>query len=353
MEDIIFISTEDIDRLIEYISELQIVFHPNLFCDGTITAKQFIELERSSKNKILLLDSNFCTYLYDISKYGKCNCREFEILTGILVTFSRLINADLSFGFSVYENDYNENTVPSKIKEDYVLNLLNNTSTNFWLDIAKGNYDHINKPNLDFNKKVDRYITSDTHLLMHTISLMKIVILYKSINKRNPFDIFIEFLNWYIDNMIISTSIVAYAAMLFSSQEYIKAPKNCNSNIIDNVIKGIKNQAWDFNQITQWSTFYSKEDKENSIYMFATNDVMLKRIMIESIYSFCFPDVVYSIFNTKKQVKIINNIVSSKLGDHRIMPFDLNDRNESLSKMNNLYDQVFNELKQTILNKVP
>ncbi len=72
--------------------------------------------------------------------------------------------------------------------------------------------------------------------------------------------------------MLVSEYILTYAALLFTSQERIKAPKNARSNNIDRVIEGCKNQAWDIAYLTNWSVWYSNTDEYAEEMLFATND---------------------------------------------------------------------------------
>lgn len=198
--------------------------------------------------------------MYEIAKYGKCKDRDSEILTGFVVAFAKYINSNLSFGFSLYENDTFNDTIPSRIKEKYANILFSDTNFRFWLDIAEGNYKEIeiNYLELEIND-ISRYKEIDIHLLMHRISLIKLLCIYKRSKKGNRFDLFVEFFNWYIDNMIISNALIVYAALIFGNYCNIKLPKNCNSDNISKILKGIENQAWDINQITQWSTFIQKK----------------------------------------------------------------------------------------------
>lgn len=66
--------------------------------------------------------------------------------------------------------------------------------------------------------------------------------------------------------------------------EGIKASKNANSTQIEKITNGCKNQAWDLTYLTDWSTFYYNEDsgEYHDIFFFATADILLKRIFINT-----------------------------------------------------------------------
>ena len=95
-----------------------------------------------------------------------------------------------------------------------------------------------------------------------------------------PADKVKAFFTWMYDRLLISEYLLVYAIMLFTGQDGIKAPKHANSNDIEKIVAGCKNQAWDIAYLTNWSTLYSDTDKFAEEFLFATNDILLKRIFI-------------------------------------------------------------------------
>ena len=73
MNSVDVLYTEEIDNLIEAISKLQIIFNPEYMISGSINAETFVKLEHTSSKKIILIDSNLFSYLYEIAKNGYCN----------------------------------------------------------------------------------------------------------------------------------------------------------------------------------------------------------------------------------------------------------------------------------------
>ena len=70
--------------------------------------------------------------------------------------------------------------------------------------------------------------------------------------------------------------------MLLTNQNGVRGPKNYNSNNVDKILDGCRNQAWDLSYISSWSTVYYNEDKYDKIFFFATNDLGLKRILVNT-----------------------------------------------------------------------
>ncbi len=101
------------------------------------------------------------------------------------------------------------------------------------------------------------------------------------------------------DNLLVSEYLLVYAAMLFTGQENIRAPKNSNSTDMDKVVAGCKNQAWDITYLTNWSTLYSYPDEYEQEFLFATNDILLKRIFINKHGAYGLNGLLHEIFIQK------------------------------------------------------
>ena len=97
--------------------------------------------------------------------------------------------------------------------------------------------------------------------------------------RKNIYDI-LKNRGFSIDHLLISEYLLVYIVMLFTNQENIKAPKHANTNDIEKIVAGCENQAWDIAYLTNWSTLYSNTDDYDEEFLFATNDVLLKRIFI-------------------------------------------------------------------------
>ena len=106
--------------------------------------------------------------------------------------------------------------------------------------------------------------------------------------------------------------------MLFSNQEYIKPPKGANSSNFKIIWKGCYNQAWDITYLSNWSTLYWDESKTDEVFLFATADVMLKRIFINT-HGNDYGDLVSVVF-PKKQAGQILDFCMSNIVNNRMKP---------------------------------
>ncbi len=100
--------------------------------------------------------------------------------------------------------------------------------------------------------------------------------------------------------MIVAESILFYAAAVFADIPNVALPKKYKSSKFPEVVKGIKNQAWDITYIVNWSVVYSKET-DNQYFMFATDDITQKVIIVNTIPPGECLNALYSIFTTKKR----------------------------------------------------
>ena len=107
--------------------------------------------------------------------------------------------------------------------------------------------------------------------------------------------------------------------MLFTNQLGIKSPKNSGSNDIQKILNGCKNQAWDLNYLSNWSCFHYDEEIMDEIFMFATNDTMLKKIFINTYSKGGIGALIESIFS-KGDVRKINDVIAANNGHKRIKP---------------------------------
>lgn len=125
------------------------------------------------------------------------------------------------------------------------------------------------------------YSSGSDHYYMMVASMLHLVKLYRKRDMK-PVDKIIDFLGWTYDNLLLSQYALVYAALLFTGQDNIKAPKGANTNDIDRIVSGCENQAWDISYLSNWSTIYGSKEGYSKEFMFATNDYLLKRIFINT-----------------------------------------------------------------------
>jgi len=154
---------------------------------------------------------------------------------------------------------------------------------------------------------------------MHLACMLHIVYLYRCKNLSATEKVK-SFLQWNFSNLLISQYTNTYVAMLFSNQEFIRAPKGANNDEFENVLNGCINQAWDLSNLSSWSTLYMKEENAKEVYLFATADTMLKRIFINTHSGADFLDLIYSIFPKREAQQVIDYYEENANSENRIRP---------------------------------
>lgn len=129
----------------------------------------------------------------------------------------------------------------------------------------------------------------------------------------------LDFLEWNYKYLLISESTICYITMLFTNQLGIKAPKNSGSNDIEKILSGCSNQAWDFNYLSNWSCFHYYEKTMDNIFMFATNDIQLKKIFINTYADGGIGALIETLFSKGDTQKIFSVIYSNQVSE-RIKP---------------------------------
>lgn len=153
------------------------------------------------------------------------------------------------------------------------------------------------------------YSDGGAHYDMAVASLLHAVQLYRVQNKR-PVEKVQEFVQWMYDYLLVSEYMLTYIIMLFTGQENIKAPKHAKSEDIRKIIHGCKNQAWDISYLTKWSTLYADAEKYRMEFLFATNDILLKRIFINCNTEYGVNGLLYNVFPQKEYNQLIDYIES-------------------------------------------
>lgn len=81
---------------------------------------------------------------------------------------------------------------------------------------------------------------------------------------------------------------------------------------------GCENQAWDISYLSKWSTLYWDKGEYTKEFMFATNDILLKRIFINTHGPNGVNGLLYEAFSKKDYNKICDYIEERK--ENRIKP---------------------------------
>lgn len=303
-----FIILEDDEPEIiwEAINNTQIVFHPKYSPNGSINYSEFQNLKRE-KEVIVFLDRNLFSSLMSLTKHGDLKSTKEKTMVALLMSWSQMNHLSISAGLAIMENasKYTESH-DAKIELGNFNNIFDFYPTQMWLNLALGKIEHIPKcgfSNTPYENSVT-YHESDDHFLMNFAAMLRLVRIYRD-SEMGSVDKLLEFLNWYFDNLLISQYLNTYLVLLFSNQDGIKAPKYVNSSLFERIEKGCINQSWDLTYLSNWSIFYTKEHRMNDVFLFATEDIMLKHIFINTNNGGHLFNLINSIFSKRDAAKII------------------------------------------------
>lgn len=273
--DLILLQDDDLDFIFDTVNKFQIIFHPYYAPDGIFC--HYEHFIKNKKDKIIILDRNVVTILYDYFSNGKLSSDDKMIEILFFLMFCKINNLQFNVGIAMNEYaDMNDNNIVID-QLNKILNYLSNISfmelktklltNNFHFDLS-------NIPN-EFNREFNFKFKSDEYLISYcsVLKIAELVLTDMSIKDK-----LLNYFDWYYDNLEISKYDITYAVLLLTDYPNITAPKKINSGDYDKVIKGCKNQAWDIAYLSIIKNFeYHYKDFE---YFFATYDINLKLIFM-------------------------------------------------------------------------
>ena len=315
---------DEIDDMHKAVNNLQMCFHPKYASEGKFSVEDVFELQSSEKEIMIIADKNLVSPICEIATNGFLKDKFRIQKVALFVTWTKYLNSRLTCGIGLRENDTARlSTITGEENRLQFLHGVDVIPATVWKDIAFGYRDEV-PINFRFNNVVESekdYCIQDDFIFLSTeLAMVKIVQLIRTATME-PIDKFIDFMNWYADNLDIAESIMVYAAMVFVGTQNVSLPKNAKSNSFEQVKKGIKNQAWDITYIITWSTLYYDE-VSTSCNMFATDDITQKIIIVNVIPPGQCENTLNSIFTTKAQRKKLIEFAEAKLGTARVRPFE-------------------------------
>lgn len=343
----LYFEDDEINILFDAINKLQICFHPIYSRDGTFSVHDTFELQASDKEITIIADKNLVSPICEIATHGKLNDTFRMQKVAFFVTWSKYLNARLTCGLGLLENDTSGlSTATGEENRRQFLHGVDNIPAIVWKNIAFGYINEVPEELLyrgNVQEQKDYSLKDDLLLLSNEASILKIVQLLRTKGTK-PIDKFIEFMNWYTDNLDIAESAVVYAALIFSNTPNVSCPKNAFSSCFAQVKKGIKNQAWDITYITAWGMQYYNEP-DDACWMFATDDNTQKIIVVNVIPPGECGKAIEAIFHVKAEKEKLDLLFSSKLGQARIRPFKNMQLGEKIEAVRSLLEREYADLK--------
>lgn len=312
--------SEDYNFIWKTICDLQLIFHPRYSFEGYIDYNALSGL-RNSKRIIVMLDRNILSSLLRLSRDGYLKDEDEMRIIALLMTWMIMNNYHASAGLALQEYATKINDViQPKLELQEFNNIFHYYPSMMWLSLAEGTIDKIPICSLSIKPFITeiKYNEEDDHLLMHIAEMLHVVYLCRKHN-LSPVEKILNFLRWNYANLLICESTIVYVTMLFTNQPGIKAPKNSRSNDIEKIYNGCKNQAWDLNYLSNWSCFHYYESTMDDIFMFATNDVQLKNIFINTYADGGLGALIAAVLQKGDSQKIFN-LINANQGNKRFKP---------------------------------
>lgn len=312
--DLIILEDNDLEDIFSCVNAFQIIFHPYYAKEGKFI--HFKEFLRNKKDKIIVLDRNITSMLFDYFKNGELRDEKNMVMLLSFLTFCNYNGLRYNIGLSMNEyGDSKENTEVIKQLNELLTYLFEIPSFIFLNRLKSGDYKF---PKFEMSVKFQRtanYKSKSILYLVSYCSVLKITELF--LTDLSAKDKIIRYLDWYYDNLKLSMYDITYAILLFTNYESIKAPKNIRGSNIEKKIKGCKNQAWDISYLSSISNFqYHFPNKE---IFFATNDRNLKMIFMACHYfQNSWVDIIVDRLPKKKSEEIIALI--KRKSENRIQP---------------------------------
>ena len=315
---------------------------------GKFTFRDVLELQNEMKNVTIIVDKNLVSPICEIAKNGFLKEELRLRKVAMFVTWAKYLNARLTCGMGILETDTSEIcTISGEEERLQFLHGVDQIPVSIWKEIAFGYRDSV--PNMFLYRQTvvesKNYKLNDNFLLLsNEVAIIKIVQLVRVPN-MSAIDKFINFMEWYTDNLAIAESIMTYAACVYANIPNVSLHKNARSKEYQKVVKGIKNQAWDITYIVAWSIQFRNEEDGNYC-MFATDDITQKIIVVNIIPQGQCADTLHAIFSTNSQYKKLMQLSDSKLGNARVHPFEKMEMEEKVCKVKELVNKEYSILQE-------
>ena len=310
MGDVIIFNDESIDFIWNTIQNQQIIFHPEIAPEGKIKYDIFAATKRR-KTLTLFVDRNILSSLLKFCEIGSLKNKGESQLIGVIMAWAIFNDMPISAGMAIKERAFQLRSQEKGLVElQKFLEIFEVYPGQMWLQVAEGQLAEI--PPIKYSNTLAQnisvnYADGGDHYDMAVASLLHAVWLYRDQTKR-PIEKVREFIQKMYDYLLVSEYLLVYVIMLFTGQDNIKAPKHANSNDLGKIVAGCKNQAWDIAYLTNWSTLYSDTDKYSEEFLFATNDILLKRIFVNCNTPFGVNGLLFNVFHKKEYNQLMDYI---------------------------------------------
>ena len=297
---------QDLCNLWEDINAQRILFHPIIAPEGRIVLKSF-SLHRTELS--IIADNNILIDLIKLCLNGSLEDTKRMKDIASLMLWVEINGLSISAGQALQEKAASLEL--SLLSKDFSIfqHIMSDYTPQQWYLLRCGHITEL--PTLECDSHVDKNMTiyqekPDAYYQAYA-SVLRIVSLLRE-EKYDGFQRAKAFIEWTYNNTTIAKYIMAYGILLLTEREKgIKAPKKAFNANLPEVLNGCQNQAWDLQSVSAWSQILYMKEKESipEMYMFATRDETLKRIIVAVIQSDDLMTFFRKIFNRKELNEIV------------------------------------------------
>lgn len=349
----LLLEDEELEILFRAVNSNQMFFHPQYAPEGRFSASDIHSIQ--FRDIMIIADNNLIIPISELATKGKLDSETRMSKAALFVLWCTYLGARATCGAGLLENGTNGRATTSiETRKEQFLHAFEGIPAQIWKMLAFGQIEEI--PAQFLYRGATTSVSDDTYdcnneymYLSNVAAVTKIVILLRT-PFSSPFERFLAFMSWYADHLQLADSVIMYAALLFSSIPHVKQPKDANAKDFTKVQNGIRNQAWDLDYLTLWSTLYY-DDNNQAITMFATDDITQKLIAVNILPPGQINKSLPAMYKTKAEQKQLENFCASKLGSSRTKPHSYLSLEEKVQVVKELIANENAELQAIVKHK--
>lgn len=327
----------DFKHLWEEINDQRVLFHPTIAPDGRLVLAEFFS-HRTDLS--IIVDNNILIDLIRLCRNGRLKDTERMRSMASFMLWVEINRLSVSSGQALQEKAAHIDSATLSYDFSTFKNIWSAYSPQQWQLLRRGDVAEL--PTIDHSSVIEsdmsKFIEKPDAYYHAYSSVLKIVTLLRD-SKYDGFQRAKAFIEWSYNNLTISKYTIAYGLLLLMGKENgVKAPKKAFSVNFADVLLGCENQAWDLESVSSWSQLLAMKDQGiiPDIYIFATRDDMLKRIIMSTIKSNDMLSLFQHLFNKKELIEILNLI-------SRLQTQDRLNKLDSMMKSDYLHSLAFSE----------
>ena len=307
--DFLEISIEELKGLWDAMDCHRVLFHPVIAPDGQINRMAFRELHNSQDDCIIIIDNNLLIDLVKLNREGCLRDTKRMKFVAMLMLWVEINRLSMTSGQALQEKAVALDSTALSADYSAFREIWANYTPQQWFSLWRGVDSRLpvkKSPGiLEFDMSKYQEIP-DAYYYTYA-SMLRLVILLRD-NTLHRFDRAKAFIEWSYQNTLIGKYVLAYALLLFMEKDQgIKVPKRANSNNIDEILNGCKNQAWDLEGLSTWSQLLDLKERGEitETFIFATEDELLKKVIMSVVRHHDMSPLLRHVFSRAEYQEVI------------------------------------------------